>query len=226
MRERTVNAVPEHLTTKVIVRDNCVKEAASAKGEYHDERKNDKKKPASAEHAFMISSELMKAPLLLCLPLFFFAASAYAHSVGQSFEQKVGEYTVDVGYDAVSTIAVDDPVRFDFNLWNSDKTKNIPFTSVWVQLIGPDKRVVFTGDIIQPDIGLATASYRFMQIGTYTLYLRYEHVDDSIAETSFSIPVVAGDTFGGFGTTGGMTSLIAGIVIGAALVFFLLRRRS
>ncbi len=151
----------------------------------------------------------------------------YAHAFGQSLEQAVDEKYVDIGYDAISTIQVGDPVRFDFNLWKEkEKINPVAYNAVWVQIIGPDKRVGFTADIIHPDIGLTTASYRFMQIGTYTLFVRFEDKDENtITQTSFDLPVEAGNTFGGFGTSGGTTSLIAGLVIGAALMFFLLRRR-
>ncbi len=160
---------------------------------------------------------------VLCVPI----GTAFAHSIGQSLEQKTDAYVVDIGYDAIETITIEEPVRFSFDLWDSKETNHLPFSTVWVQLIGPDKRVAFAGTLSQPQIGFASMTYHFPTTGTYTLTARYaDEKETEIASSTFPLTVEQGQSGGIFGKAGSASEAIAGIIIGAAITFFLMRRKS
>ena len=74
-----------------------------------------------------------------------------AHVTGQTIENKVGDYLVDIGYD-IKDITVGQSVTFDFNLLTPNKDKEILFSDVWVRVVD-DHQTVFASGIHKAPLG-------------------------------------------------------------------------
>jgi hypothetical protein len=134
----------------------------------------------------------MRNALIIVIMLAIFSPNiVLAHESEQSFEKSVGNYVVDIGYDASGEIKTGDSLTFDIKLWNADKSAEVPFGGVWAEIIGPDSKVLFAGDI-NPSSGRTGFSSRFLQPGNYTISIRYEKQGDaltSLADASFPLNV-------------------------------------
>lgn len=120
--------------------------------------------------------------LSVCLP-----SLVLAHATGQSFEQVMGDFKIDVGYD-VSSFRAAETVRFDFNLAQELTKEDVAYTDVWVRIVQGNKTVFATG-VNKPAIGKAGMTFTFPEPGMYDLSVRFENGAGSIVETKFPITV-------------------------------------
>ncbi|MCP6719991.1 MAG: hypothetical protein KJI72_01515 [Patescibacteria group bacterium] len=147
-----------------------------------------------------------------------------AHGVGESLEKVVGEYLVDIGYDAFE-LRAKESVRFDFSLWTSDQSEEIPFTDIWLR-ISQNNKAVLAGGIQNPRFGKAGVTYAFPEKGEYTLFVRFQNGDESLVETSFPLAVEEGNESAS-NTSPVSKELLIGVGVGlviGSLITFLLRR--
>lgn len=170
----------------------------------------------------------MKQIILTTFILFVFANLAHGHSIGQSLEKQVGDYTIDIGYDSfVSEIPAGEPVRFDFNLWNRDKTEPLDFTTAWVRIAPQNGQgFLFTGTLGVPDFGPTGMSYVFFSGGSYELTVRFQDKDKTFAEASFPL-IVEGSAEENAKTQSTHNFLIGGfigLVLGIIIALFLRKR--
>ncbi len=142
-----------------------------------------------------------------------------AHGAGAFFETEVGNYILDIGFSSPAP-QTDESVIFDFQLRNSGTTlisgSDAAYTDVWVRIEG-ENGTVFASGIHNAEFGGPRMSYVFPKEGTYTISARYEHGNDTLAETSFPMTVVpAPGTF--FWERIPHGELYLGVGIGAVLV--------
>lgn len=140
-------------------------------------------------HYFYLGN--MKQIILTTFVLLSFASLAHGHSIGQSLEKQVGDHTIDIGYDSfVPEIPAGEPVRFDFNLSDRNKTLRVPFTTVWVRIAPLNGQgFLFTGVLGVPEFGPTGMSYVFSSGGSYELTTRFQDKDKTLAEISFPLTV-------------------------------------
>jgi hypothetical protein len=167
---------------------------------------------------------LMKTIIFSSIMIFAIAGSAYGHGFGQSFEKVVDNYMIDVGIDALDLVA-GEPMRFDFVLWNKDRTETPEFTDAWVRIAPADRGIVFAGNLHQPEFGSTGMTYMFPKAGDYELTVRFQQNGEPIVEASFPLKVSAGasDTSGSWQNS--LMGIFIGIIIGSAAVWFLKRKR-
>lgn len=172
----------------------------------------------------------MKKIFVFILAIFFFGSAAYAHSVGQSLEKTVGDYSVDIGYDT-SPISAGEAVRFDFNLRKDGARFDAPpeFEYLWVR-IAPQggEGILFAGYLANLDFALTGMTYVFPRGGTYELTVRFEKDAKTVAETSFPLIVEAGDTqpsgAGGRLSREAIIAGLSGMLLGSLIVFLFFRK--
>ena len=139
--------------------------------------------------------------------VFLFVQHAQANGFGVTLDQQVGDYVVNVDYDAIAGIYSGDAVQFAFQLFNKDRSQQLDFGDVWVS-ITPEKKgqifsqPVFDGGLVGSTFPPSGMMFVFPFAGSYTLNLRYEKDNKAIAEASFPLDVRAGskgvDTGGSF----------------------------
>ncbi len=121
-----------------------------------------------------------------------------ANGFGMTFDKVVGDYTVNVDYDASTGIYSGSPVQFAFQLFNKDRSQQLEFNNVWVSIIPADKgqfaQPVFAGSIAGSTFPPSGVTFVFPSAGSYTLSLSYEKNNKAIAEATFPLEVQAGDT--------------------------------
>lgn len=151
--------------------------------------------------------------------------SALAHGDGESYEETKGNYLIDIGYE--KNIMAQQPASFDFNILNAQTQEEIPFTSVWVQVIKDDKTLFATG-LYKQDIGATTLLYTFPMEGTYEISARFQNDDTTLAESKFPV-TITGNSASAIQQTpppneGGLTGLtpliatgIMGVTVGAII---------
>lgn len=129
---------------------------------------------------------MTRLTVLLLLVVPFFAA---AHAGGASYEEVVGKYIVDIGYDPVAPRA-EDRLVFDFNLWEAVASTTADFDYVWVRLEHEKKTLIATG-IAKADFGPTSLLFLLPKdlAGDLTVSARYQSREQAIAEASFSIPI-------------------------------------
>lgn len=141
----------------------------------------------------------MKYWLFIVISIFFIARvyGVKANGFGMTFDKVVGDYTVNVDYDASTGIYSGSPVQFAFQLFNKDRSKQLEFNDVWVSIIPVDKgqftQPVFAGSIAGSTFPPSGVTFVFPSAGSYTLSLSYEKDNKTIAEATFPLDVQAGD---------------------------------
>jgi len=167
----------------------------------------------------------MKTIIFSLIMFFSIACSAYGHGFGQSFEKVVDDYMIDVGIDTLDLVA-GEPMRFDFVLWNKDRTETSEFTDAWVRIVPIDRGIVFAGNLHQPEFGSTGMTYVFPKAGDFELTVRFQNNGEPIVEASFPLRVGAGasESSGAFSKQLIM-GLFLGFVAGASVVWFLRRKR-
>lgn len=110
-----------------------------------------------------------------------------AHVVGSSYEQQVGDYTVDIGYDPGAAVP-GGRMLLDFRLRDTASGVAVPFDDVWVR-VGQGKETVLATGVMQPPLGPTTVVLMAPPLGEdLVVNVRYEKRGDALAEASFSIP--------------------------------------
>ena len=149
-----------------------------------------------------------------------------AHGAGVSFEQVVGDYVVDVGYDPAQPVS-GDRLIFDFNLLSPVTSTNVPFDYVWVRLEHQTRTLLATG-IVHAEYGPTSLLFTVPRdvTGDLTVKVRYQQSDDTLAEATFQLPVAEQrKVFKDFAPLIG--AIAAGLAAGlaAAIVFMKFRPR-
>lgn len=158
--------------------------------------------------------------LLLTIALLAAIASVtHGHGFGQTLEKAIGDFVIDVDYDALE-LRAGEPARFNFNIWNKDRTQPSEFTDVWVRIAPQNTQgVVFAGSVHNPEFGFAGFTYTFPRSGFYELAVRFQKNGEQLAEeVSFPLTVTAGETQEG---SRNWRDVILGIVIGLIIGFSL-----
>lgn len=154
---------------------------------------------------------------ILCIPI-----GAQAHSYGSFYEETVGPYLVDIGYDPPEPV-VEGRLLLDLNLFEAgDKTSPVPFSSAWVRL-EHNGELLLAGPIAKMPLGPTTLVVRMPErSGELVVHARFEDEGSALAEVSF--PLLVTEAPGGW--TAWQSLVLAGgalLLLGAA---FLLRRRA
>lgn len=140
----------------------------------------------------------------------------FAHSAGQSFEREVGEYLLDIGASNL-TLRASAPIAFDFNILRKDTREPAPFTNIWLRFEDNNK-LLFAGGIAKASFGRTTVTYAFPRGGAYTLAVRFQNGDDSLAEVT--IPLMVEQSVASEGAdVSSLKTLAAGAVGGFAIGF-------
>jgi len=113
----------------------------------------------------------------------------FAHSTGQSVNQKSGDYLVDIGYDSITPNPVaGEPTLFDLKLFkNSDE---VGFSEVIVDIGLKPEPIIFYGSIKTKPEGPNTWIFTFPKSGDYNFRVRYKNEDKTLAEANFSLEVL------------------------------------
>lgn len=169
----------------------------------------------------------MKQFALLSIALFLtIPASVFGHGTGAFYETSVGNYIADVGFSSPAP-EVGESVIFDFQLRDKD-TKLIsgsdtPYSDVWVRIETNEGKTLLATGVHNAEFGGPRISYVFPLEGTYTVFARYENGSDSLAEVSFPLSVVPSSSSGQSLPMHVVTG-IAGLIVGVAAVFFLVKK--
>lgn len=162
------------------------------------------------------------------LPLSFFVlllggATAAAHLGGTFYEETVGEYVIDIGYEPGEP-RTDSVLVLDFSLLHAADRTPADFSHVWVRLEQEEKTLVATG-VGRSALGATTFLYKTGDTAApITVHARFEEGTATLAEASFSIPVMPAEE----GMPPWVVLLIAGlagVAAGAAGVLYWQRRK-
>ncbi len=158
---------------------------------------------------------------------------ARAHQTGLSWENIVGNYKLDIGYDPVQ-IQAGEPQRFDFDIFQMPQgTNEGSFTDVWVR-ISEGQNTIFASGIHRMEFGKPGMIITFPKAGNYQLYVRFENSAGSLAEETLPVTVVAGQSepVASVQKQPGVSKVILPIIIflvgsgiGAAIISFLKKKR-
>ena len=168
--------------------------------------------------------KIIAACALFVLPFF-----ALAHGTGAYYETVVDGYKADVGFSTPAPV-LGESVIFDFQLRHADSELNsgtdVAFQDTWVKIQSDeDKRVVFASGIHNAEFGGPRMSYVFPEIGAYTISVRYEDENGTLAEVSFPMSVLPAPDRRIDGPLRDAAFGAAGIALGALAAFLLLRKR-
>ena len=155
---------------------------------------------------------------LIIVILFALPTSVFAHYAGYSFEQKVGNYKVDIGYDT-KPIEANAPVTFDFNIKDIKTDEYLDFGDAWVRFENENTTYFATGVFRQP-LGATTLVYTFPKAGKYSMYVRFENQDKQLVEATIPVTVTPNSEEGSTNSFLQMNTVI-GIVIGVAAALIL-----
>jgi hypothetical protein len=112
-----------------------------------------------------------------------------AHTEGASFEQAVGAYTIDVGYEPEKPTTAE-RVVFDFDLRDTDDAR-VDFDTVWVRL-EQDQRLVLATGVNRNAVGGATLVWVPPMAGEAHMTVRYMRAGNVLSESTFVLPVTEG----------------------------------
>jgi hypothetical protein len=137
-----------------------------------------------------------------------------AHSIGQTLEQEVGEYLVDIGYDTAE-IMQDQEVLFNAALIQGAGTTHwqyAPYDEVWIQ-IGPSNSEPLRAIIPVKSPSPVNLRYTFAQAKTHQLSVRFLQDGKTLADASFTLPV--GEASGGVdaNTMKGVYLILFGVLL-------------
>lgn len=138
------------------------------------------------------------------------------HGAGASFEEVVGAYAVDVGYDT-PTFMEEETTAFDFALFDNATKDEVSFTDAWV-VIEHENHTLFATGIKKSEFGRTTLLYTFPLSGNLSMSVRFQNNGEEIVEAVFPLLVEAAPKPGGNSSQ----SIIAGIIgllIGLAVSF-------
>ncbi|MDP3963846.1 MAG: hypothetical protein Q8Q39_05115 [bacterium] len=174
-------------------------------------------------------SQVLAVKIVVCAVMVsgivFAIDGARAHGLGNSIEQTVGGYLIDIGYDAAE-IAAQDQIRFDFAAYSATSTLPADFSDVWVRIstVGKSQNgsaVFFAGNLHATGYGPANMSYAFPKAGEYELAVRFQKNGKSIIETAVPVTVAENESASppvmDFLTLPVLAALLIGLGAGAAL---------
>ncbi len=154
----------------------------------------------------------------VCLPL-----AVSAHNTGRSFEKQIGNYLVDIGYNVETEIVAGEPVYFDYELYQREPAPgDAAYSDVWVRISQASTTLFATG-IAHMTSGQTGMMYTFDRPGTYTMSVRYERGDTTLAETSFPLEVAPGGPASP--SVPYPTLLIGAVILLCGTVFLLYKQR-
>jgi len=129
--------------------------------------------------------------IYFCLLALVVPSIALSHGTGASFEQEVGEFRIDVGYEPAE-LRAGDKLVLDFDVLGAGGS-SVPFDSVWVRLEREDRTLLATG-VARPRIGPTTLLLTLPEEpGEAVLSTRFERAGETLAEASFPFVVHAGE---------------------------------
>jgi len=143
-----------------------------------------------------------------------------AHGTGASYEETVGEYTVDIGYDP-EIVESRSVTRLDFGIVEKESGRGAEFTDVWLR-ITKDNVVFFAGGIDNATLGGARVTYNFPEPGVYIISARYQNSGDALAELEFELAVLGEKSDGSSIEVVSLNTgigLLLGLFIGSTLLF-------
>ena len=120
--------------------------------------------------------------------------NAFGHGNSQSFPKDVGDYTIELEYDATGLFD-DSTTPFVFRILDQKTKEAVKFDSILVRYErDSDKSTTFVGriypDELQDGVGRFTA---MLNSGDYTVTLGFYQKDKKIAETEYTISVSKGE---------------------------------
>lgn len=149
-----------------------------------------------------------------------------AHGLGQSLTKTVGDYTIEVEYEALK-LQADESVRLDFSITKKDTKEEVQFTDIWVR-IAQGNKTVFAGALAKANFGKPGMTYTFPEAGEYELSVRFQNADKTVAEAPFQLRVeraTAGKTKQKKLPSQLIVGAIIGLVIGFSLSFLTKRQK-
>ncbi|MCE9549282.1 hypothetical protein K8Q98_02685 [Candidatus Nomurabacteria bacterium] len=172
----------------------------------------------------------MKYYFLLIIIFLIGLPIAHGNGFGIKFDEVVGDYIVNVDADTY-VLTAEESVRFDFMLWNKDRTERLDFDNVWVNItpkgaFGP----TFAGLLGRPQFGGFGMTYVFPKAGDYNMSVRLGKLGEmgveTIAQATFPLVVEKSDggVFGQSRVRDFIISIILGLMIGAFSVFWFKRK--
>lgn len=170
----------------------------------------------------------MKYFILTTAILIFFVGTVHGHGLGQSLEKEIGDYVIDVGYDASDKVYAGEAIRFDFNLWKKNRTDVADFDHIWLRIAPKEEGILFAGFLYRPEFLLTGMSYAFAEAGQYELTVRFLDKDDkNLAEASFPIDAVSEEApFASLMSVGTLAGFLFGALVGAGIVFLTTRKKT
>lgn len=123
----------------------------------------------------------------IAIVFLFLATTASAHVIGITFENTIGDYLIDIGYNS-SVIEAGKEGRFDFTIIDNKTGDLAVYTDVSVR-IEQGKTTIFSSTLHRPEFGLPVAILVIPNPGDYELKVRFDNNRDVVAETSFPLKV-------------------------------------
>jgi len=163
-----------------------------------------------------------QAILLLILLSLLVPFVALGHGLGVSYEETVGEYSIDIGYEP-EAITSESRVRFDFGIFDKTTGEEVEYSDLWLR-INEGNQTVFASGIHSPEFGTAGALYVFPGGGSYEVSVRFQNGGDQLAEVSFPVEVADASESSSSTSTLIVAGLI-GVVLGGLSAFILGRRK-
>ena len=125
--------------------------------------------------------------LFIVISFFAFFGVVNAHVTGASFENTIGEYVVDVGYDPAQ-VQAGDRLVLDFTIKKDGKP--VDFDTVWVRIKSSDTTLLATG-IARAELGATTLLYNVPKdVRELSISTRFEKGEDWLAVGEFSLPAL------------------------------------
>ena len=122
------------------------------------------------------------------------AALALAHPTGQSLNQNVGDYVVDIGYDSITPSPVaGEATAFDFRFFHNPGSQLADYTDVGVSILASDGSTAFYGDLRHVADSPTGMVYIFPTGGNYKLTAYYKKDGAALAQASFPLVVSQAD---------------------------------
>ncbi|MFT7507310.1 MAG: hypothetical protein ACI92I_000453 [Acidimicrobiales bacterium] len=128
--------------------------------------------------------------VLILLPNTYFL---FAHGSGGTIEVLKDGYLIDIGY-TPKNLEADTQIRFDFLLYDQKGEDEKGFSDLWVR-IEKEEALLFAGAVAKPTPGEAGFSYRFLEEGVYSLFVRYRDQSQTLVETQVDLKIKQGDLY-------------------------------
>jgi hypothetical protein len=159
------------------------------------------------------------------LMAFAIAGAVFANGLGgERLEKVVGDRIVDVGTDQEGTPVAGEPIEFDFNLLNSETREPLTYvTSVGID-IGHDGKSMVNCDL-EPELPMTFLFYTFPEAGNYTLKVTFFDKNRDRQDVATAIFPLTISASAGKKRLLYITALMAGILLGLLVVYWVARKR-